>query len=169
VFFDNLEVPVEQRIGAEGDGWSIATTVLAHERGPSDIGLVSHFFTLLDHFEDLHDELPEQRRGEFSRKIAEAFISVSACRLYILKSLSERANGIPPGPEASVCKLLMTRVEQEIGALALDLAGSEPLLGDDKDTVFHYLRSRAASIFGGTEQIQRSIVAQRVLGMQRGK
>lgn len=169
VFFDNLEVPVDQRIGAEGDGWPIATTVLAHERGPSDIGLVSHFFGLLEQFERMHDALPENRRNEFSQRIAEAYISVSACRLYILKSLSERAKGLPPGPEASVCKLLMTRVEQEIGTLALDLAGSAPLLGNDQETVFHYLRSRAASIFGGTEQIQRSIVAQRVLGMQRGK
>jgi alkylation response protein AidB-like acyl-CoA dehydrogenase len=169
VFFNDLEIPVVQRIGAEGDGWAIATTVLAHERGPSDIGLISHFFHLLVRFEERHHELPVERQGEFARRIADAYISVSACRLYILKSLSLRAKGVPPGPEASVCKLLMTRVEQEIGALALDLAGSAPLLGEDQATVFYYLRSRAASIFGGTEQIQRSIVAQRVLGMQRSK
>jgi alkylation response protein AidB-like acyl-CoA dehydrogenase len=169
VFFDNLEVSVGQRIGAEGDGWAIATTVLAHERGPSDIGLISHFFHLIDQFEIMNDNGPDDRRDEFSRRIADALVSVSACRLYILKSLSQRAKGVPPGAEASVCKLLMTRVEQEIGTLALDLAGSAPVLGEDQQTVFHYLRSRAASIFGGTEQIQRSIVAQRVLGMQRAK
>ncbi|HEY5266186.1 MAG TPA: acyl-CoA dehydrogenase family protein [Acidimicrobiales bacterium] len=167
VFFDNLEVPVSRRIGEEGDGWPLATTVLAHERGPADIGFISHFQHQLQEFEALLTRLPEDRRAEFAPRVAQAYVSIAACRLHVLKSLSLRAKGVAPGADTSIDKLLMTRVEQELGALSLDVAGSAPLLGNDAETVYRYLRSRAASIYGGTEQIQHSIVAQRILGMQR--
>lgn len=167
VFFDNLEVPVSRRIGEEGDGWPLATTVLAHERGPADIGFISHFQHQLQEFEALLQRLPHDQRAEFAPRVAQAYVSIAACRLHVLKSLSLRAKGVAPGADTSIDKLLMTRVEQELGALSLDVAGSAPLLGTDPETVYRYLRSRAASIYGGTEQIQHSIVAQRILGMQR--
>jgi alkylation response protein AidB-like acyl-CoA dehydrogenase len=169
VFFDNLEVPVSQRIGQEGDGWTLATTVLAHERGPADIGFISHFQRQLNEFETLLARLPADQRTEFAPRVAQAYVNVNACRLHVLKSLSLRAKGVAPGADTSIDKLLMTRVEQELGALTLDMAGAAPLLGADQETVYRYLRARAASVYGGTEQIQRSIVAQRLLGMQRGK
>jgi alkylation response protein AidB-like acyl-CoA dehydrogenase len=168
VFFDNLEVPIDQCIGDEGDGWPLATTVLAHERGPADIGFISHFEHQLGEFDKLLARLPEDRRGQFARRVTQAYIAVAACRLHVLKSLSLRAKGVAPGADTSVDKLLMTRAEQEIGGLVLDFAGAKALLGDDPEAVYGYLRGRAASIYGGTEQIQRSIVAQRLLGMPRG-
>jgi alkylation response protein AidB-like acyl-CoA dehydrogenase len=168
VFFDNLEVPVSNRIGDEGDGWPLATIILAHERGPADIGFIAHFQHQLNEFERLLSELPEERRGEFTNRVAQAYVSVAACRLHVLKSLSLRAKGVAPGADTSIDKLLMTRVEQELGALAWDMAGAAPTLGLDEETVYQYLRARASSIYGGTQQIQRSIVAQRLLGMPRG-
>lgn len=169
VFFDDLEVPVHQRIGEEGDGWPLATTVLAHERGPADIGFISQFQHRLLEFDALVAQLPEEQRDAVAIRVAQAYVEVDACRLHVMKSLSLRAKGVAPGADTSIDKLLMTRVEQSLGALALDVAGAAPLLGEDPETVYRYLRARAASIYGGTEQIQRSIVAQRLLGMARGK
>ncbi|MGA2209397.1 MAG: acyl-CoA dehydrogenase family protein [Acidimicrobiales bacterium] len=168
VFFDDLEVPVAQRIGEDGDGWILATTVLAHERGPADIGMISKFEVMLARLEALLAKLPEQERTALAPRVAEAFTAVAACRRHVLKSLSLRAQGLPPGPETSVDKLLMTRASQALGALVFETSASELVLGENDDALFEYLHSRASSIYGGTEQIQRTIVAQRVLGMPRG-
>ncbi len=77
-----------------------------------------------------------------------------------------RLDGGRPGPEGSVDKLLMTRVDQRIHGLMMDLLGAEPLLEEGHELDL-YFWSRAQSIFGGTQQIQRDIVAQRVLGLPR--
>jgi alkylation response protein AidB-like acyl-CoA dehydrogenase len=167
VFFDNLEVPVTQRIGEEGDGWPLATIILSHERGPADIGIIAQLQHQLKQFEALLAQMPGSRREMFATRVAEAYVSVAACQLHVLKSLSLRAKGVAPGADTSIDKVLMTRVDQEAGALALDIAEASPLLGLDSETVHRYLYSRAASVYGGTEQIQRSIIAQRLLGMPR--
>jgi alkylation response protein AidB-like acyl-CoA dehydrogenase len=165
VFLDDLRVPVGQRIGREGDGWTIATVVLAHERGPADIGSISKLEQQLAQLERRLADLPAVSGDDLAVAIARARVAVSACRLHVLKSLSLRARGVPPGPESSVDKLLMTRAAQEIGALLLKTGGAEVLLGSDGHTTYQYLFSRAASIYGGTEQIQRNVVAQRILGL----
>ena len=172
VFFDDLVVPVNQRIGADGDGWRLATTVLAHERGPADIGFISKFERQLGDLRRMLADLAPPDRARLAPRVAQADIAVSACRLHVLKSLSLRAKGVAPGPETSVDKLLMTRAEQQLGALVLDTAGARPLLGDDDsdgEALYDYLWSRAASIYGGTEQIQRNIIAQRLLNMPRAR
>ena len=117
VFFDDLVVPVNQRIGADGDGWRLATTVLAHERGPADIGFISKFERQLGDLRRMLADLAPPDRARLAPRVAQADIAVSACRLHVLKSLSLRAKGVAPGPETSVDKLLMTRAEQQLGAL----------------------------------------------------
>jgi alkylation response protein AidB-like acyl-CoA dehydrogenase len=167
VFFDDLEVPVSQRIGEDGDGWLLATTVLAHERGPADIGMISKFEVLIARLEATLAKLPEPERAQLAPRVADAGTAVAACRRHVLKSLSLRAQGVPPGAETSIDKLLMTRASQSLGSLIFDTSASGLVLGESDDALFEYLHSRAASIYGGTEQIQRTIVAQRLLGMPR--
>jgi alkylation response protein AidB-like acyl-CoA dehydrogenase len=167
VFFDDLRVPVSQRIGQDGDGWTLATTVLAHERGPADVGIISKFAHQIADFDAMLQRLPADEQAQLAPSVTEAYIAVTACRLHVLKSLSRRARGIAPGPESSIDKLLMTRAEQQLGAMMLDTAGPEELLEVEGDLMYHYFRSRAASVYGGTEQIQKNIVAQRILGMPR--
>jgi alkylation response protein AidB-like acyl-CoA dehydrogenase len=169
VFFDDLEVPVSHRIGEEGDGWALATTVLSHERGPADIGFISKFEHQIAHFDSLLASLEGAEADRLGTRLSEAYIAVSACRLHVLKSLTLRAKGVPPGSETSIDKLLMTRAEQRLGGMVLDTAGAAPLLVDEGDVMYDYFRSRAASIYGGTTQIQKGIVAQRLLGMPRGR
>lgn len=168
VFFDDVRVPASQRIGEDGDGWLLATTVLAHERGPADIGFISKFEIQLGQFEELIETLPEDERRGFALEVADAYVAVAACRQHVLKSLSLRASGAPPGAETSVDKLLMMRAMQQLGVLTLERAAPALVVGEDDTALFDYFHARASSIYGGTEQIQKTIIAQRVLGMPRG-
>jgi alkylation response protein AidB-like acyl-CoA dehydrogenase len=99
-------------------------------------------------------------------------VHTEVLRLHVLRSLSDRPADGPPGPESSVDKLLSTRTEQLLHQVAMDVHGAAPLLGEggeSSEVLFDYLYSRAASIAGGTSQIQRSIVAERLLGLPRAR
>ena len=169
VFFDDLEVPAENLIGQEGDGWRLATATLAAERGPADIGFISRFEKELRALDAHLAGLDEDRRADLAVRVAEAYVQVAACRAVVQQQLSRRAKGEPLGPASSIGKLLMTRAHQTLGKLELEVAGAPALLAtDDGEATYLYFRSRAASIYGGTEQIQRDIVAQRILGLPRG-
>jgi alkylation response protein AidB-like acyl-CoA dehydrogenase len=162
VFFDDARVPVGDRIGDEGAGWPLATVVLAYERGPSELGAIATYRAEVRH---LARAITGDPVGEDA--LARAYVAVEACRLHLLESLTRRAKGEAPGPGSSVDKLLMIRAEQALGALALDAGGLAGLTGDDWEVPSRYLWSRAASVYGGSEQIQRNIIAQRVLGLPR--
>ena len=100
-------------------------------------------------------------------KYAMTKVAVEACRLRLMESLSKRSVGEPPGPGSSVDKLLMIRAEQALGSLEMDVAQAAAITGADPGAGTRYIYSRAASIYGGTEQIQKNIVAQRLLGLPR--
>jgi alkylation response protein AidB-like acyl-CoA dehydrogenase len=168
MFFDEVEVPADQRIGDEGEGWRIAMTVLAYERGPADIGLIATFQTTLRKLEALAAARGLAGDPEVRKAIARVYVIGEALRLNVVEQLSGRAAGKPPGPDGSVARLLLTRAEQAIRALELELAGAAAFT-DPADTAFgSYLRSRTISIFGGTSQIQKNILATQVLGLPRG-
>lgn len=171
VFFDDVRVPVAQRIGKDGDGWPIATNVMAYERGPADIGFIASFGRLLNALAQRAEESDEMQGRRMHERIAEAYLATEACRVHVMKSLTRRSQGLPPGPETSIDKMLMTRAEQELGGIDLDMSSAETLVDDDGTgrAIYEYLWSRSASIYGGAEQIQRTIIAQRVLGLPRGK
>jgi alkylation response protein AidB-like acyl-CoA dehydrogenase len=99
--------------------------------------------------------------------LARAYVAVEACRLHLLESLTKRAKGEAPGPGSSVDKLLMVRSEQALGTLGLDAGGVAAVTGDERGVASRYLWSRASSVYGGSEQIQRNIIAQRILGLPR--
>ena len=169
MFFDEVEVPADQRIGEEGEGWRIAMTVLAYERGPADIGLIATFQTTLRQLEARAAARGLAGDPEVRKAIARVYVIGEALRLNVLEQLSERAAGKPPGPEGSVARLLLTRAEQAIRTLELELAGAAAFT-DPAETAFaSYLRSRTISIFGGTSEIQKNILATQVLGLPRGR
>jgi alkylation response protein AidB-like acyl-CoA dehydrogenase len=89
-------------------------------------------------------------------------------RLHVCRRLSERLDGIDHGPGGSVDKLLMTWVEQAVGTAALDVAGSRAAVDADDVALKVYLYSRAQSVMGGTSQIQKNIIATRILGLPTG-
>ena len=89
-------------------------------------------------------------------------------RLHVCRRLSERLDGIDHGPGGSVDKLLMTWVEQAVGAAALDVSGSRAVVDPDDVALKVYLYGRAQSVMGGTSQIQKNIIATRILGLPTG-
>jgi alkylation response protein AidB-like acyl-CoA dehydrogenase len=86
-------------------------------------------------------------------------------RLHVCRRLSERLDGIDHGPGGSIDKLLMTEVEQSVGSAALSVSGANAALDSDDVSLKTYLYSRAQGVMGGTAQIQKNIVATRILGL----
>ncbi len=159
VAFDNVRVPHAALLGTEGQGWEIAMSLLAIERGPADIGWISRFrrtaLALL--------ATPETAaRTDVQRAAA----WIEALDATVAVTLSERCAGTFDITTGSIDKLLMTKVDQLLHAAALQ-SNPTALLEPTSDELERYLWARAASVFGGTSQIQRNIVAQRVLGLPR--
>jgi alkylation response protein AidB-like acyl-CoA dehydrogenase len=167
MFFDEVEIPADQMIGEPGAGWRIAMTVLAFERGPGDIGMIATFQTALRRLETLAGERGLLKDPETRKAIARIYVLGEALRLNVVEQLSQRNAGKPPGPEGSVARLLLTQAEQSMRALELELSGAAVFAREGDTTFASYLRSRTISIFGGTSQIQKNILATQVLGMPR--
>ena len=94
-----------------------------------------------------------------------AYVQAEMLRLHVRRRLSERLDGLDHGPGGSIDKILMTWVEQAVGAAALSVAGSHAVVDGDDVALKIYLYSRAQSVMGGTSQIQKNIIATRILGL----
>ena len=166
VTFDDVDVPASNLLGERGQGWSIANQLLAYERGPSDVNWIAR---LSLHLRTLEDEVRSGAIPDTAAtraRLGEAYAELRALQVKVQRSLSERVHGALPGAEGSIDKLLMTRADQTIGHAVMDLRGARPMIHEGLEWDV-YVWSRAQSIFGGTQQIQRNIVAQRVLGLPR--
>ncbi len=177
VRFDRVWVPREQVVGEEGRGWHIAQTTLSHERGTSPRQLVIHRILL---HEMLSVARRERRADEtlsanplLRQELAQACIEVELFKLFNWRVLSRLQRGETLGAEASVVKLFWSEMSQRMHETAMHLLGPRALLLADPQTFAHgrwarsYLYYRAATIFAGTSEIQRNILAQRVLGLPR--
>jgi alkylation response protein AidB-like acyl-CoA dehydrogenase len=167
-----VRVPTGELLGRPGEGWRIAMTTVSYERGPADIGFSARYGAAVRRLAATVGQRPSteaQRPATDAarRAVARAYVYTEVLRLHVLRSLAGRPADGPPGPESSVDKLLATRTEQLLHQTAMDVHGAAPLLGERGDVLFDYFYSRAASIAGGTSQIQRSIVAERLLGLPK--
>jgi alkylation response protein AidB-like acyl-CoA dehydrogenase len=174
VTFDNARVPAANMVGAPGEGWRLAMTVVSHEREPGELGYVARYAKVVnglvarvreDHArEDGAGENHARYSPEDLRDLAWAIVETEMLRLHVSRRLSDRLDGISHGPEGSVDKLLMTSTDQAVGHAALAIGRASRSAGDDTDLNV-YLYSRAQSVMGGTSQIQRTLVATRILGL----
>jgi alkylation response protein AidB-like acyl-CoA dehydrogenase len=167
VFFDDVRIPADQMLGERGEGWRIAMTTLAYERGPGDVGVIPKYESMLRRLEEAARDRnmigdPMVRAG-----LARAYTKGEALRLVVVEQLSMRVSGQAPGSEGSIAKLLWTDAEQSLQQLALEILGPDAWLGREQDWLSQYLWSRAGSVYGGSAQIQKNLVAQRLLGMPR--
>jgi alkylation response protein AidB-like acyl-CoA dehydrogenase len=171
VFLDDVRVPVANLVGEEGRGWEIAQTTLAHERGTSPRQLVIHRMLL----EDLIRLARERERAgasDLRQDVAAAAIEVEIAKLNNWRTLTRLVRGEPLGPESSFIKLYWSEMSQRmhdtvmraLGPRAALRAADAPTRGRLADSWLYY---RAASIFAGTSEVQRNIIAQRVLGLPR--
>ena len=180
VFFDNVRVPVENRIGEEGKGWTYAKSLLVHERlSIAEVADSKRGLT----------ELREMARVEvnggktlledplFAKRLSDIEIELMALEFTELRALAAIAEGSEPGPESSLLKLQGTEVQQAIQTLRMDVAGyySGTLQGDlSAQELGHeqansaqklYFRGRASTIYGGSNEVQKNITAKYVLGL----
>jgi alkylation response protein AidB-like acyl-CoA dehydrogenase len=177
VFFDGVEIPVTSRVGAAGEGWRIAMSTVAFERGPGDVGYIADLGRSIAKMGELvRSKVSTRGAGALPRwdspeamGLAQSMVEVEVLRVHVLRSLSRRTRGISSETDASVDKLLMVRTEQALGHRLMDLQGPEVMLGDAPSDLHDYLWSRAASVYGGAEQIQKTIVATRLLGLPRDR
>ncbi|HZN14664.1 MAG TPA: acyl-CoA dehydrogenase family protein [Acidimicrobiales bacterium] len=162
VFLDDVFVPDDCVIGGVDDGWRVATTTLAHERGTTFPfkEQVVHEVYLDELFAAANlDDL------EVADALVGAFIELRVLRLHNWRTLSRLSRGEEPGPESSIVKLAWTDMTQHLSDAALLVEGGESVL--DGKWSRQWLWSKAASIAGGTSEIQKNIVGERLLGLPR--
>ena len=175
VFFDNVRVPKENVVGKPGDGWKIAMGILAHERGPMWAFMFHGYMT-----EDLSQLLAlAKRKGldrdpVFRQRLARAHGDIEIMRLLGCRSLTAESRGEHLGPKTSLEKLFGSELSQRVRELAMDVLGSDGLVGlDDERAEWEgrwlrfYLFSRADTIMGGTSEVQRTVIAHQLLGLPR--
>jgi alkylation response protein AidB-like acyl-CoA dehydrogenase len=178
VFLDNVRVPAGNLVGELNRGWEIAQTTLSHERGTSPRQLVMHRILLTELLRLAHS----MRRGAASaaadplvrQRLAQAFIEVELTKLHNWRTLSGLLRHGKPGPESSLVKLFWSEMSQRLHDSAMEILGTHGQLtkGDRRAVAAgrwqrSYLYYRAATIFAGTSEIQRNIIAERVLGLPR--
>ncbi len=173
VFLTDVFVPDENVIGAVNDGWRVSSSTLTHERGTNPRQLVIH----TQHLEELlRLALAEGRFDDhrMSQRLAEAYVEVRLFQLHNWRSLSRLEAGLPLGPEGSTLKLYWSEMSQRLHRLALDVLGARaPLAAGAADNPADgewqrsWLYYQAASIFAGSNEIQRNIIGERVLGLPR--
>jgi alkylation response protein AidB-like acyl-CoA dehydrogenase len=182
VFFDDVKVPIANLVGSEGKGWTYAKYLLGHERtGITGVGASKRELTLLKEIaaQELRNGAPLAADPEFRRRIAAVEIDLLALEMTLLRVLSNRSK---PGPEASILKIKGTEVQQALTALMMEALGpaalpfsrrvieeggpAAPLAPEyAAPLAARYFNWRKASIYGGSNEIQRNIIAQQVLGL----
>ncbi|MFA5885261.1 MAG: acyl-CoA dehydrogenase family protein [Acidimicrobiia bacterium] len=175
VFLDDVEVPVEHLIGPENQGWQVANTTLANERGASFVWKEQ---VLHEAAMDLLTKACARRGGigdaRVRQRLAQSWIEIEIFRLHNARTLARIERGEDIGPESSLVKLFWAGMSQRFSDTACAVLGPESLLTaadehalDRGRWAFGLLWSRANSIMGGTSEIQRNIIGERLLGLPR--
>jgi alkylation response protein AidB-like acyl-CoA dehydrogenase len=175
VFLDNVRVPRENLVGEPNRGWEIAQTTLAHERGTSPRQLVIHRMLLDDLLRIARADAggAGEIDPELRQRLAQAAVEVEVAKLNNWRTLTRLTRGAPLGAESSFIKLYWSEMSQDIHDTLMHVLGARGLLDGGPHSLAHgrlvrsYLYYRAASIFAGTSEVQRNIIAQRVLGLPR--
>jgi alkylation response protein AidB-like acyl-CoA dehydrogenase len=180
VWFDRVRVPVANRIGGEGEGWTCAKYLLGYERTAiARVGLARRELAFLKAIAkaERRNGRPLAEDARFAARVALVEIELMALEITLLRVA---AAGRSPGPEASVLKIKGSEIQQTLSELAMEAAGPQALqdvpeaMLDAKAGVGpsyahtiarHYLVTRKATIYGGSNEIQRNIIAQTVLGL----
>jgi alkylation response protein AidB-like acyl-CoA dehydrogenase len=175
VFLDEVEVPVEHLIGPENEGWRVAGTTLANERGASFVWKEQVLHQIAIDLLLQACQRTGRRADPLTRqRLATSWIEVEIFRLHNQRTLTRLERGEEIGPESSLVKLFWAGMSQRLYEAAVAVLGPDALLlptdehaVDGGRWVLGLLASRAASIMGGTNEIQRNVIGERLLGLPR--
>lgn len=159
VYFDDVVVPADRMLGQPGDGWRVAMDLLPHERSTCFWHRIAYLFTRLD-------KLLDETELDADDDLGSAFLALHTVRCRSRLTQQRLADGASLGPETSIDKVLLATAEQQLFDTARDLL---PGVLELEDTAWRpeFLYSRAATIYGGTAEIQRNIIARRLLDLGR--
>jgi alkylation response protein AidB-like acyl-CoA dehydrogenase len=169
IFFTDVRVPVDYTLGPVNEGWRVAMTTLAYERGTVaklHTGTRGKIARLIDEARTipLGDGRMATDDPVLRQKLAATYLDGELLKLISDRALSAELHGRAMGPEGSIAKLLWSETEQHVAELATDILGPDALQGSwARDRVY----SRALTIAGGTTQVNKNILAQRMLGLPR--
>jgi alkylation response protein AidB-like acyl-CoA dehydrogenase len=167
IFFTDVEVPVTNRLGDEGDGWQVAMTTLLHERGTLGFALTAALDVGVGR---LIETARDRVNGDTAarERIAAEWIEMQALRYTNYRSLGTYQRTGIPGPEGSAIKLRWSEQNQRLTKLGRELLGADGIV-DDGWWHYQQLRSRGNTIEAGSSEVLRNIVAERVLGLPRSR
>lgn len=175
VFYNDVRIPLANVVGEPNDGWSVANSTLGFERGTGFIAdqiqnseLVEKLISMAREAKGYDQLSPQLADGDYASRLAMSRAEMAGVRAMTYATLSRVSNG-NPGPEGSLVKLFFSEASQRLRRLGVDLQGAEAIeLSPDAGLSTSYLRSYASTIGGGTSDVQRNIIAERVLGLPRG-
>jgi alkylation response protein AidB-like acyl-CoA dehydrogenase len=178
VFFEDVRVPAANLCGPPGAGWNIAMGIVAHERGPMwtfvfQRKIRKSLSQVLESLRSHPGAAGKLKDPEVRQRLAQAHIEVEILKLTGYRSLTKLLRTGHPGPESSMEKVLGSETDQRLQELALSLVGpyAELRTGPgsllDGGTARQFLYARSETIMGGTSEIQRNVIAQRILGLPR--
>jgi alkylation response protein AidB-like acyl-CoA dehydrogenase len=172
VYFTNVRIPDKQRLGNVGEGWNVALTTLMNERFAIGSGVATGFPEIFNYVGSLMTEDgPAIEDRAIRSKLATWAVRTSGLKYTTYRTISALSRGERPGPENSIGKLVAGSMLQEIATFALDLQGAEGALVDQDQTEMAgqfqkmVLSSPSSRIAGGTDEVMRNIIAERVLGL----
>jgi alkylation response protein AidB-like acyl-CoA dehydrogenase len=166
LFIEEARIPDENVVGGVGNGWAVAITTLMHERAGLGAASAASVKIALGQLIELARERGVDGDPVVRQKIASLLIEAEALRLNAWRGLTQIMKTGIPGPEGSLPKLQWSAVNQGLTELAVAIQGDEGLTRDSEWT-YRFLRARANSIEGGTTEILKNIIAERVLGLPR--
>lgn len=168
VFLDDVSVPVDQNtVGAEGDGWKIAMSTAGFERGLL-LRSPGRFMATAARLLELYARVGEDQPAELRDRVVRSWMDVEAYRLATHWTVSRLLAGGEIGAEASLNKVFWSEMDVALHDTALELLGTSGELADEELWMDGYLFSLAGPIYAGTNEIQRNVIAERILGLPKG-
>jgi len=175
VFFTDVRIPVENRVGQENDGWRVAMVTFSFERGTAFVGELVRSMKLVEELAELARKLPRGSGSAWDDGGVRCELGLIAAQLDGLWHLTKRTiteserTGVP-GIGGSIFKLYYSEVRHHLGDLAMRILGTTALATEDEPAIDHvrgWIHAMSISIAAGTTQIQRNILSERVLGMPK--
>ena len=172
MFINDVFVSDDDLLGTPGEGWRYALSTLSFERGTIGYNLQVWARRAMDKLVRIVQELGLQDDVAVQEQLGRFEAEVEAIRITGIRAMAAVSQGSAPGPESSIVKILWARTVQQVNRYSIEMRTAAGILVDDEkagDVVHHYLRSRGHSIEGGSDEIMKSIIAERVLGLPKSR
>src|SRR3984885_1058618 len=181
MFFEDVHVPRQNLLGGLNEGWRVATTTLMNERGTTALASVMRYRIVFDEILDLvrsitRNGAPATSDPVVRQRLAPFYVELEMLRFTSYRAFSQILRGGNPGPEGSISKLAWSELNQRMQEFVIELEGppsqlvkGSPYAVQGGRWQHHFMRSRANTIEAGTSEIQRNIIAERVLGLPKSR